>query len=135
MDKSIIVYGEGGYGIKFMGHALGKLMIRLEKEVAITYSYDAAMRGGNITAFITISDKPVENPLPSHPDIKLELDSKSEFVKSAVSLGSKKLTGMVVMGFILKKLGISPEDSLLAEVLPENNREKNIDAIKKGMET
>ncbi|MFH1638617.1 MAG: 2-oxoacid:acceptor oxidoreductase family protein [Candidatus Woesearchaeota archaeon] len=127
MDKAIIVSGQGGQGIKFMSTVLGKLFMSLGKEVAITFSYDAAMRGGNITAFISISDSAILNPLPENYDISV--DSR-QFVEKAIALGSKTFTGMVILGSILKSLDVMPDK--VTEVLPERNREENIRAVRLG---
>lgn len=100
----IIINGKGGHGVKFGAEVLGRIAMDKEKEVSISYNYDAAVRGQNITAFITIAGTRIENPVIEKADFMFEAE---EFEKTAIdNLGSRIYTTMLILGKIIKELGI-----------------------------
>ncbi len=100
----IIINGKGGHGVKLGAELLGRIAMDKEREVSISYSYDAAVRGQNITAFITIAGNKIENPVIEKADFRFEAE---EFEKTAIdNFGSRIYTTMLILGNIIKKLGI-----------------------------
>lgn len=102
----IIINGKGGHGIKFGAEVLGRIAMDKKKEVSISYSYDAAVRGQNITAFITIAESRIKNPVIEKADLRFEAE---DFEKTAInSFGSRIYTTMLILGKIIRELGIEP---------------------------
>jgi len=79
MIKKIIIVGEGGQGVKLLAHALSSILAQINMNVTLTYTYDAAVRGGNVTANIIYSDKEIENPIIDNADILLMLSEVTGF--------------------------------------------------------
>ncbi|MBW3003190.1 2-oxoacid:acceptor oxidoreductase family protein [Candidatus Woesearchaeota archaeon] len=79
MIKKIIMVGEGGQGVKLLANALANILTTLDKNVTLTYSYDAAVRGGNITANLIFSDEKIDNPIIDTADILLMLSEVPGF--------------------------------------------------------
>ena len=75
MIKKIILAGTGGYGIKFLGKVLAEFFVLKNYNVVLTYDYDAAMRGGEIVAFLTYGDEEINNPIIDEADFLLVLDN------------------------------------------------------------
>ncbi|MBW2987429.1 2-oxoacid:acceptor oxidoreductase family protein [Candidatus Woesearchaeota archaeon] len=76
--KKIIISGAGGQGIKMMAIVLGKILAKLGYNVSTDIQYDAAIRGGKITAFLTYSKEPIDNPLFEDPDVFLKLHKEGD---------------------------------------------------------
>jgi len=76
--KKIIISGAGGQGIKMMSITLGKVLAKLGYNVSTDIQYDAAIRGGKITALLTYSKQPIDNPIIEKPDIFLKLHKEGE---------------------------------------------------------
>lgn len=101
----IVINGKGGHGVKFGAHLLGLIAAGKGKQASISYEYDAAIRGQNITAFIIISDNKILNPVVEEPDI---IYNAEEFEKEAVSnFGSNMYTTMLILGKILNQLNLT----------------------------
>ncbi len=101
----ILINGKGGHGVKLGTHILGQIVASHNKHVAVYYEYDAAIRGQDITAFITISDKKIANPIFDAPDIELNLE---DFEKTALTnFNSIIYTTMLAIGKILKELSLT----------------------------
>ena len=85
MIKKIVLAGTGGYGIKFLGHALGEFFVLKGYKVVLTFEYDAAMRGGEIVGYLTYGDEHISNPVIDNADYLLLLDNvKKKFVAKKV---------------------------------------------------
>jgi Pyruvate/2-oxoacid:ferredoxin oxidoreductase gamma subunit len=76
--KKIIISGAGGQGIKMMAITLGKVLAKMSYNVSTDIQYDAAIRGGKITAFLTYSKQSIDNPLFENPDIFLKLHKEGD---------------------------------------------------------
>lgn len=101
----ILISGRGGHGVKVGAYILGQIVASHGSYAAIHYEYDAAIRGQNIAAYITISDKKIANPIFNTPDLKFEL---KELEKTAAEkFGSVIYTTMLAVGKILKELSIT----------------------------
>ncbi len=120
-EIKIVLIGSGGDGIKFLGKSLGKYLIALGYEIALTFSYDSAVRGGEITASLIFGKNKIESPVIDNADFIL--DFKKE-----------KITNMEAFGLLIKELKLEFNEQEIANVLPENSKEKNIKEIKKGYE-
>ncbi len=75
--KKIVLAGEAGQGIKLMAHTLGNILAKMGKEVSLNLVYDAAVRGGEITAELIYSDEKIETPFFDKADLGVCL-SKSK---------------------------------------------------------
>lgn len=76
--KKIIMSGAGGQGIKVMAITLGKILAQLGYNVSTDIQYDAAIRGGKISAFLTFSKEKIDNPMIENPDIFLKLHKEGD---------------------------------------------------------
>ncbi len=101
----IVINGKGGHGVKFGAHLLGLIAAGKEKQVSISYEYDTAIRGQNITAFIIISDNKILNPVVEEADV---IYDAGEFEKEAVSnFGAGIYSTMLILGRILNHLNLT----------------------------
>jgi Pyruvate/2-oxoacid:ferredoxin oxidoreductase gamma subunit/ribosomal protein S18 acetylase RimI-like enzyme len=75
--KKIVLAGEAGQGIKLMAHTLANILAKIGKEVSLNLVYDAAVRGGEITAELIYSDEKIETPFFDKADLGICL-SKSK---------------------------------------------------------
>ena len=75
--KKIVLAGEAGQGIKLMAHTLANILAKIGKEVSLNLVYDAAVRGGEITAELIYSDEKIETPFFDKADLGVCL-SKSK---------------------------------------------------------
>lgn len=154
MTTAIKISGSGGQGVKLLAHVLGAIIAEMGKKVSINYDYDTAVWGGGITADLIYSDQEIGSPLIEKPQIKLQLDYQKEdkilvkrtLVKSGKKtiatlplqkiaeekLGTPRVLNMVVLGNLLKLLGINLEGIDLKKYLPPKFIEKNIEAIQYG---
>ena len=160
MIKKIILAGTGGYGIKFLGKVLAEFFVLKEYNVVLTYDYDAAMRGGEIVAFLIYGDEEISNPIIDEADFLLVLDKVKRKLVAKKIMAEKclcdngKCTGcnflhekmlergfrgegrnanMVAFGAVLKELGFDVSDGELQTVLPEKFFEKNLEDVKHGL--
>jgi hypothetical protein len=160
MIKKIILAGTGGYGIKFLGKVLAEFFVLKNYNVVLTYDYDAAMRGGEIVAFLTYGDEEINNPIIDEADFLLVLDNvKRKLVAKKVMAekclctqgkcvkcnflheellergfrGSGRNANMVALGCVLEELGFEVSDGELQTILPEKFFEKNLEDVKHGL--
>ncbi|MBW3015408.1 2-oxoacid:acceptor oxidoreductase family protein [Candidatus Woesearchaeota archaeon] len=158
----IIIIGEGGQGVKLLGNVMANILASIGKHVTLTYSYDAAVRGGNITANLIYSDEKIDNPIIDTSDILLML-SETEGIStkkmimektlfkegyenipigditkiplitlSSEKFGSPIFINMIALGQLLKKVEIDITQINLERYLPEKFLEKNLEAIRYG---
>jgi 2-oxoglutarate ferredoxin oxidoreductase subunit gamma len=71
--KKIKIAGEGGQGIMLLAHILGNILTALNYNVLLNFEFDAAVRGGKISADIIYSEYKIENPVIEKADILLYL--------------------------------------------------------------
>ncbi|MGR3319899.1 MAG: GNAT family N-acetyltransferase [Candidatus Anammoxibacter sp.] len=71
--KKIIISGEAGQGIKLITNSLASILNKLGKEVVFNLTYDAGVRGGNITAELIYSNRRIDSPFFKEADIAIQL--------------------------------------------------------------
>lgn len=161
VQKRLIVAGEAGQGIKVMSHALANILARLGKEVSVNLIYDAAVRGGNITAEIIFSDEKINVPFFNKADICLQLSkpvrrkfrAEKQIVDSSIigdmeyaddrdvfpfkrtaieKFGSPIFLNMIALGRLLNYIDIPIDQVDFRSTLPARFLEENVQAIKYG---
>lgn len=152
MNKSIFISGTGGQGVKLMSFVLSKIISNMNYNVSLGFDYDAAMRGGTIVSFLKYSDGIIDNPIIEDADIHLKLSEGGNIAAKKVicqtgtcdgeqidfkAIATKEFENVMVInmigiGVILKSLDIDLNKISLESVLPDQNREQNIEAIKRG---
>jgi Pyruvate/2-oxoacid:ferredoxin oxidoreductase gamma subunit len=93
MIKKIVLAGTGGYGIKFLGHALGEFFVLKGYKVVLTFEYDAAMRGGEIVGYLTYGDEHISSPVIDNADYLLLLDKVRKKIKAKKIIVEKQVCG------------------------------------------
>jgi 2-oxoglutarate ferredoxin oxidoreductase subunit gamma len=109
--KEIRIAGFGGQGIVLSGSIVGKAASIYDNQfAAMTQNYGPESRGGSCRAEVVISDKPVEFPYLTKPDIQIILsqDAYNEFGK-----GASKDT-LVIVDSDLVKVAPSHEAKLIS---------------------
>jgi Pyruvate/2-oxoacid:ferredoxin oxidoreductase gamma subunit/ribosomal protein S18 acetylase RimI-like enzyme len=81
--KKIVLAGEAGQGIKLMAHTLANILAKIGKEVSLNLIYDAAVRGGEITAELVYSDEKIETPFFDKADVGLCLSRSKKALINA----------------------------------------------------
>lgn len=153
MIKKVVIGGEGGQGIRLAGTVLAKILAKIGYEVSLTFEYDADVRGGKVIAFLTYSDKKIENPIVEEPDILLHLSEIEGEYKAKKTVcekglcteeeipfnqianekfGSPFVVNMLAIGRLLRLLEIDISNINLEKELPPQFIEKNVEAIKYG---
>ncbi len=141
-ENKIILIGSGGDGIKFLGQAFGNYLVELGLKVALTLTYDSAVRGGDILAFITFGKGLIENPIIDKADLAIylsESDKKFE-TKKTIKL-KKEQTNMNALGVLIKEFDLEFDEEKLRSVLPENStppsgasKQENLEKIKEEVD-
>ncbi|HDY66738.1 MAG: GNAT family N-acetyltransferase [Candidatus Scalindua sediminis] len=81
--KKIVLTGEAGQGIKLMAHTLANILAKIGKEVSLNLIYDAAVRGGEITAELIYSDEKIDTPFFDKADVGLCLSRSKKALINA----------------------------------------------------
>ncbi len=68
-ELKVRLIGAGGHGILTLGRVIGETAVRYGKEAVMTIGYSPAQRGGWSRADVLISDKKIDYPIFTHPDI------------------------------------------------------------------
>lgn len=84
--KKIVLAGEAGQGIKLMAHTLANILAKIGKEVSLNLVYDAAVRGGEITAELIYSDEKIETPFFDKADLGVCLSKSKKWAINAKEL-------------------------------------------------
>jgi Pyruvate/2-oxoacid:ferredoxin oxidoreductase gamma subunit/ribosomal protein S18 acetylase RimI-like enzyme len=79
IEKRIKIIGEAGQGVKLLSFTLAQVLSQLGNEVSLSLSYDAAVRGGTISADLIYSDRPIENPLIDEADVLIKFTRTRQF--------------------------------------------------------
>jgi Pyruvate/2-oxoacid:ferredoxin oxidoreductase gamma subunit/GNAT superfamily N-acetyltransferase len=79
LEKKIKIIGEAGQGVKLLSFTLAQVLAQLGNEVSLSLNYDAAVRGGNISADLIYSDRPIENPIVDEADVLIKFTRTREF--------------------------------------------------------
>lgn len=154
MIKRIIISGEGGQGIKLISVILGHILSKLGKEVSLIVDYSASVRGSEIDAYLTYSDKKIDNPIFEKADILLELSkfsigkfkAKRTVCESGLckdieipfeeiaedKFDSPIEENMIALGELLRLIHIDISKIDLRKEVPKKSMEKHINAIKYG---
>lgn len=67
-EVQIKIGGEAGQGVILAGVVLAESAVRDARHVAQSARYGAAVRGGEATADVVLSDAPIDHPHVEHPD-------------------------------------------------------------------
>ena len=120
MTSRTIFAGHGGQGVMLMGYVLS--YGAMAKGLNVTYipSYGPEMRGGTANCTITVSDKKIDSPVTSTPDIVVAMNPPSlEKFGPTIRPG-----GLAVLNATLIKDGYNrPEIDVLAVPILELARE------------
>lgn len=120
----IIFDGIGGQGIKLMAHLFAGMLAKLGKEVSLTYSYDTAVEGGMITAYLIFDDKEIENPVIEEADLMIKFSDKK------ISIPVKKVIIEKSMCGDKKTCKICNTDCMNSEQYLFKDEAKNLGNIK-----
>jgi 2-oxoglutarate ferredoxin oxidoreductase subunit gamma len=136
-NSEIRIGGVGGQGIVTAGRLLGIAAALYDgKEAVCTQSYGPEARGGASRSDIIISDTPVDYPyvlaLLIYDSGLVQPSEQGANVfglpatKMADDLGSRLVTNIVILGYLVGKTGVVSRESL-EQAIRENVREKHID--------
>jgi len=73
----VAIAGFGGQGVLTIGLLLAEAGLKEFKHVSWIPSYAAAMRGGTVACYITLSDDEIYSPLISRPEMMIIMDPPS----------------------------------------------------------
>ncbi len=79
MEKRVKIIGEAGQGVKLLSFTLAQILTQLGNEVSLSLNYDAAVRGGTISADLIYSDRAIENPLIDEADVLIKFTRTRQF--------------------------------------------------------
>jgi len=156
--RRLTLAGTGGYGVKFLGTLLGKVLMLKGFNVVVTFDYDAASRGGDIISYLVYSDSKIGNPTIDEADILLRFTKTNKhfkcvkriidtqianefegisfpFSKDAVEkFKDSRVTNMIALGKLLKELEINVSEEELKQIIPPRFFVKNLEAIRYGFD-
>jgi len=78
-ETKIKIVGEAGQGVKLLSYTLGQVLAQLGHEVSLNLAYDASVRGGNISADLIYSSRPIENPVIDEADVLIKFTRTREW--------------------------------------------------------
>ena len=78
-ELKIKIVGEAGQGIKLLSFTLAQILAGLGNEVTLSMDYDASVRSGYISADLTYSDEPIENPIIDEADVLIKFTRTREW--------------------------------------------------------
>ena len=78
-ETKIKIVGEAGQGVKLLSYTLGQVLAQLGHEVSLNLAYDAAVRGGTISADLIYSSRPIENPVIDEADVLIKFTRTREW--------------------------------------------------------
>ncbi|MDY7034421.1 MAG: 2-oxoacid:acceptor oxidoreductase family protein [Thermodesulfobacteriota bacterium] len=73
----VAMAGFGGQGVLTIGLLLAEAGLKKFEHVSWIPSYSAAMRGGTVACYITLSDEEIQSPLISRPEVIIVMDPPS----------------------------------------------------------
>lgn len=127
---TIRVQGQGGDGVKFMLIMLAKILSQ-KHNVTLVFSYDSAVRGGNVVGDLVVSPTKIVSPVVTESDLLVDM-AKS----TVVWQGEGIVKNMFYLGYILKLLDYSSSTldfDFVETLLDSKNVEDNLKSIKKGL--
>ncbi|MAG78637.1 hypothetical protein CL616_04710 [archaeon] len=131
----VVIAGKGGYGVKFLGTLLGKILMR-DNQVVVTFDYDAASRGGDIIAYVVYDKEKIGNPTIDVADLLLKFSDidglkGKEVIEFNFDCKSYRVN-MVALGYLLKRIGVEVSSDELKDLIKKDS-EKNVEGILYGM--
>jgi Pyruvate/2-oxoacid:ferredoxin oxidoreductase gamma subunit len=78
-ETKIKIVGEAGQGVKLLAYTLGQVLTQLGHEVSLSLAYDAAVRGGTISADLIYSSRPIGNPVIDEADVLIKFTRTREW--------------------------------------------------------
>ncbi|MBM3310826.1 MAG: GNAT family N-acetyltransferase [Candidatus Aminicenantes bacterium] len=78
-ERTIKIIGEAGQGVKLLSYTLASILAQLGHEVSLSLEYDAAVRGGTISADLIYSERPIENPTIEEADVLIKFTRNREW--------------------------------------------------------
>ena len=151
--KKVIISGEGGQGVRVIGHTLATLLANLGYNVSLLTDYDSSVRGAMSIAYLVFDDKPIDNPMVDDANILLKLSDKANgfaaektvcqtglctdeeipFERLGEERFGKEIFGnMIALGRLIALVGIEISDDELNKILPLKYRQENIKATHFG---
>ncbi|MEA2056464.1 MAG: 2-oxoacid:acceptor oxidoreductase family protein [Patescibacteria group bacterium] len=139
--KRIKIFGEGGQGVQFMADTLIRYLAKLGFYATFLPEYDAAVRGGQITAEVAFNQK--QTPCPQD----------TEFNAIFCLSGNEKTDGLVVdkkfqlsdlldkdetykntrvLGQIISFLELPFNKEAILAALPDKRKDSNYQLVKEG---
>jgi 2-oxoglutarate ferredoxin oxidoreductase subunit gamma len=108
MIKKIILAGKGGQGVKYISTKLANILIEKGFEVSLTFTYDAAIKGGDIFSNIIYSDESIENPIIEKADLLVSLSEINQEFNAEKEIKVSEVEGErlneTALGMILEEL-------------------------------
>ncbi len=153
VDYNILLGGEAGQGMNTVGGVLEKIFTRTGYYIFATKDYMSRIRGGHNFNCIRISDEPIythresidmliafnEETIELHEKHLLKdglvIDEKAyPFKELAKEIGNIKVIGTVMVGAVIKMLGLSTDiaEGVLKEYFSGDILRMNISALEKG---
>lgn len=77
MDKSVVMAGFGGQGVKLAGELIGLAACKEGKNAVFFPSYGTEMRGGLANSMVIVSDENIDSPIVSKVDYLAILNQES----------------------------------------------------------
>ncbi|HSA95103.1 MAG TPA: GNAT family N-acetyltransferase [Acidobacteriota bacterium] len=78
-ETKVKIIGEAGQGVKLLSYTLAQVLAQLGHEVSLNLAYDAAVRGGTISADLIYSSRPIENPVIDEADVLIKFTRTREW--------------------------------------------------------
>ncbi|MBI2848578.1 MAG: 2-oxoacid:acceptor oxidoreductase family protein [Chloroflexi bacterium] len=148
--QKIIISGEGGQGVRVIGHTLATLLTNLGYQVSLIYDYDSAVRGALSLAYVVFDKVPIANPVVEEADILLQLSNIARGIKAKKTVcetglcteeeipfgqwgiakfGKEVFGNMIALGRLMKLVGVEASEAELRKVLPLKYQEENLKAV------
>ncbi len=138
----IKVFGQGGQGVQFLADVLVKYLGFLDYNATFLPEYDAAVRGGKITAEVAFDQEKTPCPqgtefeavfyLNKNEKNKNNIKAKQTFDIQELMRSEKKYTNMYVLGRIMQILNLPLKKEPLLKALPDKRKQDNYQLVLKG---
>jgi Pyruvate/2-oxoacid:ferredoxin oxidoreductase gamma subunit len=136
----IKVLGKGGQGVQFLADVLINYLGNLDYFATFFPEYDAAVRGGQITAEIAYAADQTPCPQGKNfnaafyltPKDGLNLKTDQEFTLKDLIPDQQKYQNMYVLGKMLNILDLPLKEQPIMKALPDKRKQNNYQLIRKG---
>lgn len=132
--SQLVIRGASGQGIQLLGFVLANLLVDSGYQVALSSNYSPLVRAGKSNVSLVFSKKKVVNPLVEKPELFFDLSEEKLIHKLTNGQTPRLAMNMVLLGLILKNLGLKPTTAQLKKHLPTKWQAANLAAIKIGQE-